>query len=238
VDAYNVYPWFFGPDPNVYPPPTYVQANARIKSLECPSDPGVRVQGSPFGVGDSSTGCSIGGTIPWNRVDGTIAISGGWLDNYQDAEQYMPFGRTNYLGVAGMGQGNHPQYGNGKFEGILGNRSKVTMAALTAADGASNTLMVGEQSGINSAAGNPTLDFNFIGGGCLGTGFGLYTGSQGRWAQFSSAHASVVQFARGDGSVVGIRPGGTATVGSSDWLLLQQMAGYKDGLSADTSPLQ
>jgi prepilin-type N-terminal cleavage/methylation domain-containing protein len=244
VDAYNVYPWFFGPDPDIYPPPTYVQVHSRIKSLECPSDTGIRVEGCPFGNGDCGTGCSIGGTITWNRADGTVAISGGWLDNYQDAEVYIPFGRTNYLGVAGLGQGNHPAYGGGKFEGILGNRSKVTMAALTAADGASNTLMVGEQSGIlsapssNGAPGSPTLDFNFVGGGCLGTTFGLAVGPQARYAQFSSNHTSIVQFARGDGSVVGIRTGSTATVGSSDWLLLQQLAGYKDGLSADTSPLQ
>ena len=52
------------------------------------------------------------------------------------------------------------------------------------------------------------------------------------------AFPGIVQFAFGDGSVRSVRPGNTATVFSSDWYLLQQMAGFHDGLSADTSPIQ
>ena len=46
-----------------------------------------------------------------------------------------------------------------------------------------------------------------------------------------------MQFARGDGSVVGLRPGRTAAAGSADWYLLQQLAGYRDGVAADAAAI-
>jgi prepilin-type N-terminal cleavage/methylation domain-containing protein/prepilin-type processing-associated H-X9-DG protein len=226
-------PWFY--DAN-YPPPTYAICNKRIKILECPSDPGNRPPFRPASQdGSTYAGCSIGGTVAFVKDD-TPGITFGWIDDYEGAEIYMPFGKSNYLGVAGLGTGTGAQYS--RYEGVLGNRTKVTMSALTAADGASNSLMIGEQSGTTTAAGVVRFDFNFVGGGCLGTAFGLATtGNNARYVQFSSAHSGVVQFAFGDGSVRGIRPGNTATAYSPDWLLLQQLAGWKDGGSADVSPI-
>jgi len=85
----------------------------------------------------------------------------------------------------------------------------------------------------------PRFEYNFIGCGSMSTLRGLSTdGSLAAYNQFSSAHSGIVQFAVGDGSVRGLRPGNTATPFSPDWYLLQQLSGYKDGLSADTSAIQ
>jgi prepilin-type processing-associated H-X9-DG protein len=59
---------------------------------------------------------------------------------------------------------------------------------------------------------------------------------------FSSRHSSnLVQFCFADGSVRSVLPGNTAYNGqgtpSSDWFLLQQLAGRQDGYCADTSSL-
>jgi prepilin-type N-terminal cleavage/methylation domain-containing protein len=233
-------PWFFQ---SPYPPPTYVIANRRVKSYECPSDPGVRV-GTALGYG---TGVGIGGTLVWNHPGGA-SITLGWYDDYVGAEAHMPFGRTNYLGVAGCGFGTNAVYG--LYEGILTNRSRNTLAGVSAADGTANTLLIGEQTGTNAFTTNynnpytPRFDYNFIGGGCLNTLTGLRTGPLAFDYQFSSNHSGIVQFAFGDGSVRNLRPGNTdrspfvQNPPSSDWYLLQQLAGFKDGLSADTSPLQ
>jgi prepilin-type N-terminal cleavage/methylation domain-containing protein len=231
-------PWFNGDKTGTpYPPLTYYLARTRVKTYECPSDPGVRV-GAALGTG-SGTGVCIGGALSWNYSGGG-AYTLGWYDDYVGAEATMPHGRTNYLGVQGcLGHGTSPSYG--KWEGILGNRSKNTMAAVTAADGASNSLLVGEQTGIKGAAppgAAVRFDYGWVGGGSLFTYLGLATGPDARDYQFSSNHTGVVQFAFGDGSVRGLRPGQTATVASNDWYLLQQLAGFKDGQSADTTPIQ
>jgi prepilin-type N-terminal cleavage/methylation domain-containing protein len=228
----NTYPWFYGPG---YPPPQYAIANRRIKSYECPSDPGIRT-GTALGVG---TGCVIGGMMVWHT--GNTLTASWWYDDYVGAEIYMPFGRTNYLGVAGTGTGDSTFWK--PWEGILTNRSKNTLALVSAADGTANTLMIGEQSGVNSNANEATLapvyDYNFVGGGCLPSAWGVSAaGATSFYLRFSSAHTGIVQFAYGDGSVRGIRPGQIATSFSSDWYLFQQLCGFKDGLSADTSSIQ
>ena len=51
------------------------------------------------------------------------------------------------------------------------------------------------------------------------------------------------KFAFGDGSVRGLRPGSSArippsTAFTSDWYLFQQLAGWRDGLTADVSAIQ
>jgi prepilin-type N-terminal cleavage/methylation domain-containing protein len=234
-------PWFFGPG---YPPPQYAICNRRIKSYECPSDPGIR-PGTALGVyGDHGYGgVGIGGMLVWNYTAG-ISITLGWYDDYVGAEVYMPFGRTNYLGVAGCGFGKNAVYG--LYEGILSNRSKNTLSVVTAADGTANTLLIGEQSGISrflQTTSQPRFDYNFVGGGSMPTVTGLATGPLAWDYQFSSNHTGIVQFAFGDGSVRGLRPGNTSqgpyvqNPPSSDWYLLQQLAGFKDGLSQDTGAI-
>lgn len=244
-------PWFFGDatNPTAYPPATYALANRRIKSFECPSDPGIRC-GTALGTG-AATGVVLGGVLTWH--DATGLFVGRWYDDYVGSEVYMPFGRTNYLGVCGTGTGTATFTDRdgvvkplSRYEGILHNRAKNTLAGVTAADGTANTLLIGEQSGTASST-NPaaagylpySLDYNFIGGGTLTTYIGLQTGPTASRFQFSSNHSGIVQFAFGDGSVRALRPGSTATIAaSSDWLLLQQLAGFKDGGTYDTTPIQ
>jgi prepilin-type N-terminal cleavage/methylation domain-containing protein len=238
----SVVPWYAGGDPSgaTYPVPVMNALDTPIKPYMCPSDPGVRTVGPTDTSGNSGT--VWGGIFVWNTTTRS-ARAGLVLDNYiGGGESLYPYARSNYAGIAGCGTGSNPV--TNVYEGLIGNRSKVTMAALTAADGASNTLMIGETSGLawpDPNGGPPVqqeFDFNYVGGGCLPTAWGISTdGSRALLLQPSSAHSAVVQFARGDGSVVGIRPGGTATAGSSDWYLLQQLAGYKDGYSTDTSPI-
>ena len=62
------------------------------------------------------------------------------------------------------------------------------------------------------------------------------------WYTFSSWHAAGVQFAFGDAAVHTIRFGTTASSAfdftlTSDWSLLQQLAGVKDGMNNDTSSI-
>jgi len=228
-------PWFFGDSTGTaYPPKTYFTAKNRIKTFECPSDPGVRT-GTALGVG---TGICIGGALAWNYPGGG-SYTLGWYDDYLGAEATMPHGRTNYLGVNGcLGKGTSTTYG--KWEGILANRSRNTLSVVTAADGSANTLLIGEQTGTATSAtdSTPRFEYGWVGGGCLFTYLGLQVGPTARDYQFSSNHTGMVQFAFGDGSVRGLRPGQTTTVGSNDWYLLQQLAGFKDGQSADTTPIQ
>jgi len=179
----------------------------------------------------------VGGILVFNSNLYSYYMTFIYDDYTGGAESFYPFAKSNYTGVAGIGPGNHPVAG--KYEGLLSNCSKVGMAAATSADGLSNTLMVGENVGMaTSEGGVPTYERNQIGAGSTSTVLGLSTlGPNAQVWKFSSSHSGVVQFAMGDGSVRGLRPGNTATVNSADWNLLQQMAGYKDGFSADVSPI-
>jgi prepilin-type N-terminal cleavage/methylation domain-containing protein len=232
VAAGAVQPWFSGPG---YPPPQYLTANRRLSVFECPSDPGIRCGTAITGI--PNTGVVVGGLMTWH-TQSTITTT-GYIDDYVGAEIAMPLGRVNYLGVSGCGTGQAPSLQ--PYEGVFGCRSKVTLANVTAADGAAQTLFIGEQSGITDGSGSfsPTVDFNYVGGGCAPTFWGLSSAGAGAaWFQFSSAHTGIVQFAFGDGSVRALRTGQTATLGSADWYLLQQLAGYKDGLHAGTSSIE
>jgi prepilin-type N-terminal cleavage/methylation domain-containing protein len=232
VAAGAVRPWFCGPG---YPPPQYQIANRRLSVFECPSDPGMRCGTAVTGI--PNTGVIVGGLLTWHTT--TTITTTGYIDDYIGAEIAWPLGRTNYLGVSGCGTGQAPTLQ--PYEGVFGSRSKVTLANVSAADGTSQTLFIGEQSGVSDGSGSftPTVDFNYIGGGCAPTFWGLSAaGARAAWYQFSSAHAGIVQFAFGDGSVRPLRPGQTAAIGSSDWYLLQQLAGYKDNLRANTSPIE
>lgn len=224
--------------PNMwYPPSSYKVATRVIRTYQCPSDPGIRPPYLPRSQDpDNFTGVTLGSTICWNTTANVNSIALGWVDDYDGAEVYMYFGRSNYLGVAGTGTGNSPKFS--KYEGLMNTRSRLTATSVTQADGLSFTLMIGEQSGLTSANGALRFEYNFLGGGCLGTSFGLSTaGHLARYVQFSSNHPGVVQFAFGDGSVRGLRPGETGTSYSGDWYLLQQLAGWRDGGTADVASI-
>ena len=78
-------------------------------------------------------------------------------------------------------------------------------------------------------------------GGGLGTYLGLQRARTAPVIAFSSWHTIGVQFCFADGSVRTVRFGNSAwdqeSPPSSDWQLLQQLAGFKDGQSADASSL-
>lgn len=156
-------------------------------------------------------------------------------------------GRSNYAGVSGMwGRSEHPLAM--QFEGILFNRSRVTLAQVSVQDGLSNTLMFGE--GLGGTAQTPRdTAWSWMGVGAMVTVSGLTKEPIDQAAfRFSSRHEKGVLFGYGDGSVRLIRFGKTADVPATlpksaqelpvnDWLLFQQLAGRKDGLNHDVSSL-
>jgi len=133
------------------------------------------------------------------------------------------------------------------FEGIETNRSRATLGQITVRDGTSNTFLFGESTVANyPGIGQDTIrhfESSWMGGGCLPTVAGLNTAvREVPWYCFGSRHPAVVQFAFADGSTRGVRRGNTFVLAftlpmPSDWILFQQLAGYKDGMSDDTSSI-
>jgi prepilin-type N-terminal cleavage/methylation domain-containing protein/prepilin-type processing-associated H-X9-DG protein len=217
----------------------YAAAQARLKMFQCPSD--TLDDPVTFGV--------------WLYL---YAESGWFPGIYRNATGDSQLGRTNYLGVAGLGGrffftvmapnplnlSPAPTYGG--YEGIMINRGRVTLGQLTVQDGTSSTLLFGEGLG-GQGVGPRSTAYTWMGVGCLGTGLGLGRGNLdwpaggAEYWRFSSRHAAGVQFAFGDGSVRTLRYGQTAWTGSGpvgpDWAVLQQLAGRNDGYSSDTSSL-
>ncbi len=218
----------------------YTAAQARLKMFKCPSDT-VEDQ-TLFGV--------------WLYLHADTGFFPGISRNTPADAQ---LGRTNYLGVAGLGGKFNfvvpapnplnlspaPTYGG--YEGIMVNRGRPTLGQITVQDGTSNTLLFGEGLG-GSVLPQRTTAYTWFGVGDLGTGLGLGRGNLpwpdggAEYWRFSSRHTAGVQFAFADGSVRTVKFGNTAWLGSGpapgpDWALLQQLAGRNDGYSNDTSSL-
>jgi prepilin-type N-terminal cleavage/methylation domain-containing protein len=175
-----------------------------IKSFQCPSD------------NARASNAVIGALTTFVTPTGFELFFGGFIG--------VPVGRSNYLGVAGYGG----QAVNG-IQGIFTNRTSVSLAQLTSADGSSNTLMFGEcATGSDPGAG--TLAHSWMGSGCLPTAWGTVDQPGGSWYAFSSNHASIVQFCYGDGSVHGIRKGVTSGNGYNQYVL---SSGWNDGQIVD-----
>jgi prepilin-type N-terminal cleavage/methylation domain-containing protein len=220
---------------------------SKIKSFICPSDEVVSAMDTANGAGINLMPTSFGG-------DGlTIGfLTGG---------SRYDIGKTNYTGVSGA-CGNDvatrsTNFGPGAnlqmYIGMLTNRSKVTLAEVTSADGASNTLLFGESLG-GRPSGQRDFVFSWIGIGSLGTKNGIGDNNSSGWAYFNSRHNGVILFANADGSVRGVRASGTqvrnpvsqgsfvngipdALAIQTEWAILQAMAGYRDGMQYDVSKL-
>jgi len=245
-------PWFYGTTSgSPYPPDIYRSAVQRIKSFECPSYPNPQCTNVIIGPHMWTGGTTTAGN--------NISISWWYEDYTGGGDTYGRFGITNYLGVAGLGQGNSPLWA--KYAGIMGNRTTRTIIGIT--DGSSNTLMFGEVAGtrttssdvsVNGVKETPTTNLteyniSWFSGGMytrrgLGQGPSNANGGGSEWRQFSSNHTGIVQFALGDGSVRNLRVGSTRQIpdtagngGSTDWYLLQAMAGANDGTVVDASGL-
>lgn len=169
----------------------------------------------------------------------------------------VALGRTSYFGVAGMTyEGNWFR----TFDGILMNRTQLTLGMISAKDGTSNTLIFGESVGEypDWYANQRQKIYAWMGAGSLTTWRGLAV--RGQYAnnggpsinRFSSAHAAGVQFAMADGSVRTLRPENTsagwngtgnpwdapfAASAPNEWRALQELAGWKDGYSVVQSGL-
>jgi hypothetical protein len=183
----------------------------RIKMFECPSDSAsiaqtifVLTDTQPVGTGAAyMEAWSFGSNPPYN------------------------FGVTNYLGVMG-GMGRLPGNGWDRWAGIYYTQSSLSMAQLTGQDGASNTLMFGENSTTaGQMAGNGSFGFAWMGAGCMPEAYGL---SSPGWWTFSSNHTGIINFAYGDGSV-------RAVSKTASTRTLRSAAGYADGEVYDPSAI-
>jgi prepilin-type N-terminal cleavage/methylation domain-containing protein len=216
----------------------------KLKMFKCPSDT----------VDDPTTE----GLVMTTHVSNGF-IAGLHPEDMGDPAYADALGRTNYTGVAGAaGNGEINNYYS-RWEGVMCNRSTLTLGQLTVQDGTSNTLMFGEGLGGNGV-GPRVHSWAWIGVGTMGTGYGIGranvpcddddppalgdvppAGQDGaHWFRFSSRHAAGAQFCYGDGSVRLVKFGATTTPTvslTSDWALLQQLAGRRDGLNNDTSSI-
>jgi prepilin-type N-terminal cleavage/methylation domain-containing protein len=204
----------------------------KLKTYTCPSDSPIDTEFTTLGTVYLKDGLSI-----------------GYVNNNYTGGKYAP---TNYLGVAGTGMKcvtSSTSFGPGanlsKYYGIFGNRTKLAVLGIT--DGSSNTLMFGEvmqpQPAACTATAPNSCKFSraWTGGGALQTTVGLSNNANSANTpfRFGSRHTGIVQFAMGDASVRTVKVGGTANFNpaSTDWFVLQQMAGKGDGEVYDPSAL-
>jgi prepilin-type N-terminal cleavage/methylation domain-containing protein len=179
----------------------------------------------------------------------------GWFTNRSNSptnpvadEAVLTYGRTNYLGVAGLA-GNTAGWSINaanvaslgittgtsalNYEGILSVRSKTRIANIT--DGTSNTLMYGECTGEEGVPARPAVSFTWIGSGFLPAFKGLThtDGTTSRnWWHFKSNHAARnVNFVLADGSVRKISP-------QIDYRTYIVLSGMHDGQQFSSDPLQ
>ena len=222
------YPWFWQSTQQAIHTSHYQVACAKLQFLLCPSVSSfVPEAGLSYPPGG---GTLIGAHVFNNALLGVKTSA--WKDDYVKSASFYPLGRTHYVGVAGCGSGSHAMYS--KYEGIYTNRSRLTLGRVAAADGASNTLLYGEACSSRWLGSRwESMDLSWVGVGALGTYGGLPPAKTGEIIHFSSFHPSGVTFAFADGSVRPIRRGSTTNPHTQDWLLLQTLAGWRDGGAID-----
>jgi hypothetical protein len=194
ISQYNPYWWQWGAFDTL--------AQAQIPTFTCPSD-------TPY--------FRTGIIFFMLATEGTTNAGYNSFGVYFGGSPY-PYGRTNYVGCAGMmsnvcqwqiGPAQPPAYPQPMmtqmFSGVMGNRTKISLEQVTSADGTANTFMFGETCGDSdyNALNQGGYSLAWMGCGYLPTAWGLPTGanSVNTWYTFSSRHSSVVQFCMCDGAV-------------------------------------
>jgi prepilin-type N-terminal cleavage/methylation domain-containing protein len=205
----KVYPgWFTQVGP-------WTAAQARIPTFLCPAD-------DPY---LNSVGVIISTHMYVDPATSLLTLDAVYIANNGGA---AGLGRTNYVGVAGYFGNLVPTYA-----GPLTNRSTLTLAKFTAADGTSNTMMFGEALG-DTEIGPRQFAFSWMGAGVLPTAWGTPSGANAQWVNFSSRHTAITHFCFGDGSVRGIRKDIT---GGNDYLTFVFASGWSDGQAVDLSTI-
>jgi prepilin-type N-terminal cleavage/methylation domain-containing protein len=203
-------------------------AQTKIKTYLCPSDNAdtAKPTYNVYYAFDS-----------WNNPSGPVATFFGVRDPSEGGAQgpSIVLGRTNYLPVAGsFGLIGDPFWD--QYVGYFYNRSRVNLGSTP--DGTSNTMLFGEGLGLMNGGKHDRM-WSWM--GCSGVlAWGVGTSSDAQWFNFSSKHTGIVQFAMGDGRVVGIRAGVVPSTDggqTQNWYVLQEMGGYADGFADDTSAL-
>ncbi len=207
----------------VYPPWwNYASANTaaqtRIRTYLCPSD-------DPYS-----------NTLRTDIVSHTYRTPRGFdlfVGGFGVNEGGGVLGRTSYVGVAGYG-GQINNSAIDQYAGLFCNRSAVRLGQLTAADGASNTLMFGEW--LDDFVIGPRLYAPaWIGAGSLPTAYGTAATANRADFTFNSKHTGLIQFCMGDGSVRGIRKG--IAPGTTAYTNYIAASGWHDGAVVDDSQI-
>jgi prepilin-type N-terminal cleavage/methylation domain-containing protein len=214
---------------------TLAAAKTRIKTFLCPAD-------DPYEAASLIWRCYAGFNM---SAAGNFSIPSSFgLAVAGNDPLWTDIGRTNYVGVAGTGTG--PLGNWNTYTGIFVNRTTTSISHVTAADGTANTLMFGECFCAN--LGPRYSSAAWMGTGCNSTAFGMADDSLSNAARhWNSRHTGLVLFAYADGSVHALRriapQFGVSTSGpdpnfySTEWFVFQEMAGYRDGGTRDTSIL-
>jgi len=204
-------------------PQNVAVAQSKVNLYLCPSD--------------TQDGVTTGGQIEFfATANGTPGVALCVFYYYP-----VPFGdtlgKTNYLGSMG-GVGIIGDPGWDSVRGPMWSQSKVTMAEITSADGASNTFLAGES--ISNATGTLPRSYShtWFGGGAWGTAFGNSTSTTNQTWQFGSAHGAVTNFVMCDGSVHSVPKGTDNNTSFGGYgYRLRQLSGYADGRADDVSEL-
>ncbi|MBY0232518.1 MAG: DUF1559 domain-containing protein [Gemmataceae bacterium] len=231
--------WWAEPAPGPGKPDVanYSAAMVRVKVFLCPTAPDfVPEANNP----EQSAGGTMVGIHVYNSAEWGVYTT-GWRDEYGTAAAFRPLGKTHYMGVAGCGLGTHPEYG--LYEGVYTNRSAHSLNSGGIPDGTSNTLLYGEAGGTKWFSKPRTRNIAWMAGGGLGTYLGLRHGDDTPIPAFGGYHPTGVPFCFADGSVRLLSRGATHWSGSesdpkgADWIVLQRLAGRRDGELADTDAL-
>jgi len=190
----------------------WVAAQTRIKTFLCPSDTPDSVGTAIYALVDGSTG--------------QLALFGF------SPPQGAAVGKTNYLGSSGY---LDIAPGWGQYIGLLHNRSAISMAQATGADGLSNTFLFGESLG-DREVGTRNWAWSWMYAGTMPSGFMAIAPASdpNSWAGYGSKHTGVVNFAMGDGSIRTVRKYINGNPQFSQFVFI---SGYRDGTNVDVSGL-